>query len=150
MNVCAKTVYCEPSDMGCKSEDSLFDCMCSVIPIFFCSPMCSSRHQIVSPLLKTYTYICCFPIRPYRNNILLDASLTPRLADFGFLLTLILEDKSSCLVTLTGSIALAGTHGYLSPEFIAGKVGPKTDVYSYGIVQYVFYIHLFAWRLIRG
>ena len=113
----------------------------------------SNRNSIVKDRL-TYA---AFLIRAYRNNILLDASLTSHLADFGFLLTLTLEHKSSCLVTLTGSIALAGKHGYLSSEFTAGKVVPKTDVYSYGIVQYVFYIHLllpvlyrFAWRLIRG
>lgn len=71
----------------------------------------------------------------FRHNILLDAALQPHLADFGFLMALPIEHRSSCLVTSTGSIALAGTRGYLAPEFITGKVGPKVDVYSYGIVS---------------
>ena len=76
-----------------------------------------------------------------RHNILLDVTLTPHLADFGFLMALPVEHPSSCLVTSTGSIALAGTRGYLAPEFITGKVGAKVDMYSYGIVS-VMYIHV--------
>ena len=71
----------------------------------------------------------------FRHNILLDASLTPFLADFGFLVGIPVEFRSSCLVTSAGSLALAGTRGYLAPEFSAGKVGPKCDVYNYGIVS---------------
>ena len=70
-----------------------------------------------------------------RHNILLDSSLTPYLGDFGFLMALPVEHRSSCLVTAAGSVALAGTRGYLAPEFITGKIGPKTDVYSYGVVS---------------
>ena len=39
-------------------------------------------------------------------------------------------------MTSTASIALAGTRDYLTPEFVAGKVGPKCDVYSYGIASF--------------
>ena len=59
-------------------------------------------------------------------------SLTPYLADLGFLMALPLEHHSSYSVTFTGSIALAGTRGYLGPEFVIGKVGPKCNVYSFG------------------
>ena len=38
-------------------------------------------------------------------------------------------------VTSEGLRALVGTRGYLAPEFITGKIGPKTDVYSYGNVS---------------
>lgn len=71
----------------------------------------------------------------FSHNILLDASLNPRLADFGFLLALPVEYKGSCLVTSAAAIALAGTRGYLAPEFASGKLGAECDVYSYGIVR---------------
>ena len=72
----------------------------------------------------------------HRHNILLDGALNPYLADFGFLMPLpMTESRTSCLVTSTGSIAIAGTRGYLAPEFMAGKIGQKVDVYSYGIVS---------------
>ena len=72
-----------------------------------------------------------------------------------------IEHGLSCLVTSTGSIALAGTRGYLAPEFVAGKVGPKVDVYSYGIVsfllhfvslhvQYEVYSYRCVWRPLQG
>ena len=44
---------------------------------------------------------------------------------------------ATCMVTSAASITLAGTRSYL--EFISGKVGPKCDVYSYGIVSVVYY-----------
>ena len=71
----------------------------------------------------------------YRHNILLDGALNPYLADFGFLMPLPMESPNNCLFTAAGSIAIAGTRGYLAPEFMAGKIGPKLDVYSYGIVS---------------
>lgn len=70
-----------------------------------------------------------------RHNILLDGHLHPRLADFGFVTPLPLQVGSTCMVTAAGSIALAGTRGYLAPEFADGKHGVKSDVYSYGVVS---------------
>ena len=51
------------------------------------------------------------------------------------------------MVTSAGSIALAGTRGYLAPEFVAGKIGPKCDVYSYGIVSeaYLFFYYMYMY-----
>lgn len=46
-----------------------------------------------------------------------------------------LQHGSSCLVTAAGAFALAGTRGYLAPEFSSEKLGPKSDEYSYGIVS---------------
>jgi tRNA A-37 threonylcarbamoyl transferase component Bud32 len=68
------------------------------------------------------------------SNILLDSCLKPVVADFGVFLALPLNVGATCVVTSTAAITLAGTRGYLAPEFISGKVGPKCDVYSYGIV----------------
>ena len=63
------------------------------------------------------------------QNILMDASGTAKIADFG-LAKLLLPDQTR---TFTG---VRGTRGYLAPEWYRG-VGPltvKADVYSYGVV----------------
>ena len=71
----------------------------------------------------------------YSQNILLDESLHPHVADFGFLMAVPLKHGSSCLVSSAGALALAGTRGYLAPEFSSGNLGTKSDVYSYGVVS---------------
>lgn len=38
-------------------------------------------------------------------------------------------------MTVAGAVGLAGTRGYLAPEYSDGKRGAKSDVYSYGIVS---------------
>ena len=75
------------------------------------------------------TFLC------FSSNILLDASLKPYVADFGVFMTVPMQCGATCMVTSAASIALAGTRGYLAPEFISGRVGPKCDVYSYGVVS---------------
>ena len=63
------------------------------------------------------------------QNILMDASGTAKIADFG-LAKLLLPDQTR---TFTG---VRGTRGYMAPEWYRG-VGPltvKADVYSYGVV----------------
>ena len=71
----------------------------------------------------------------HRHNILLDAGFTPKLADFGFVTPLPESVGSTSLITVVGAVRLAGTRGYLAPEFSDGKRGVKSDVYSYGIVR---------------
>ena len=71
------------------------------------------------------------------NNILLDGTLNAYLADLGFMMALPIDYGSSCIVTSAGAIGMAGTRGYLAPEYGAGKVGPKCDVFSFGIVSVV-------------
>ncbi|WVZ67305.1 hypothetical protein U9M48_016403 [Paspalum notatum var. saurae] len=63
------------------------------------------------------------------HNILMDASGTAKIADFG-LAKLLRPDQTR---TFTG---VRGTRGYVAPEWYrgAGPVTVKADVYSYGVV----------------
>ncbi|GLJ09230.1 hypothetical protein SUGI_0104230 [Cryptomeria japonica] len=62
------------------------------------------------------------------SNILLDDNVRAKVSDFG-LAKLAPEDKASL------ETRLAGTFGYLAPEYAAtGRVNTKSDVYSFGVV----------------
>ncbi|KAI3452702.1 hypothetical protein Pfo_009366 [Paulownia fortunei] len=62
------------------------------------------------------------------NNILLDFKLRAKIADFG-LARCFQEDKSHI------STAIAGTLGYMAPEYLAhGQLTEKADVYSFGVL----------------
>ncbi|KAK9133721.1 hypothetical protein Scep_013249 [Stephania cephalantha] len=64
------------------------------------------------------------------ENILLDADLCPKVADFG-LAKLIGREFSRVLTTMRG------TRGYLAPEWISGvAITAKADVYSYGMMLF--------------
>ncbi|KAL5779360.1 hypothetical protein ACOSQ2_010097 [Xanthoceras sorbifolium] len=63
------------------------------------------------------------------TNILLDSELKARVADFG-LAKQSLEGQSHL------TTRVAGTHGYLAPEYaLYGQLTEKSDVYSFGIVM---------------
>eukprot|EP00253_Pinus_taeda_P013403 PITA_13403 len=63
------------------------------------------------------------------SNILLDKDLNPKIADFG-LARLFEEDETS-----VGTIVIAGTRGYMAPEYaMHGQLSAKADVYSFGIL----------------
>ncbi|KAH8971027.1 hypothetical protein BDL97_02G121500 [Sphagnum fallax] len=62
-------------------------------------------------------------------NILLDKDLNPKIADFG-LARLFPEDISHL-----STAHIAGTMGYLSPEYATlGKLSEKVDIFSYGVL----------------
>ncbi|XP_055819159.1 cysteine-rich receptor-like protein kinase 2 [Solanum dulcamara] len=62
------------------------------------------------------------------SNILLDSRLRAKIADFG-LARSFQDDKSHI------STVLAGTLGYMAPEYLAhGQLTEKADVYSFGVL----------------
>ncbi|KAI7731049.1 hypothetical protein M8C21_023552 [Ambrosia artemisiifolia] len=62
------------------------------------------------------------------SNILLDLRLRAKIADFG-LARSFQDDKSHI------STAIAGTLGYMAPEYLAhGQLTEKADVYSFGVL----------------
>ncbi|KAL5723862.1 Cell division control protein 2 [Ranunculus cassubicifolius] len=62
------------------------------------------------------------------SNVLLDSKHRAKIADFG-LARSFEEDKSHI------STAIAGTLGYMAPEYLAhGQLTEKADVYSYGVL----------------
>ncbi|KAK9110236.1 hypothetical protein Sjap_018296 [Stephania japonica] len=62
------------------------------------------------------------------TNILLDAEMRARVADFGHAKQI--KEGQSHLTT-----RVAGTHGYLAPEYaLYGQLTEKSDVYSFGMV----------------
>lgn len=62
------------------------------------------------------------------SNILLDSRLRAKIADFG-LARSFQADKSHT------STAIAGTLGYMAPEYLAhGQLTEKADVYSFGVL----------------
>ncbi|KAJ7545326.1 hypothetical protein O6H91_09G115100 [Diphasiastrum complanatum] len=61
------------------------------------------------------------------QNILLDESFVPKIADFG--LSKLVDRNQSMVYTM-----MRGTPGYLAPEWLHAAVTEKTDVFSYGMV----------------
>ncbi|KAF5454734.1 hypothetical protein F2P56_024379 [Juglans regia] len=61
------------------------------------------------------------------NNILLDANLDARIADFGLARMMVHKNE-----TVSG---VAGSYGYIAPEYgYTLKVNEKTDIYSFGVI----------------
>ncbi|KAF8082723.1 hypothetical protein N665_0809s0025 [Sinapis alba] len=80
-----------------------------------------------------YLHIGCTPPMVHRDvktaNILLDDNFKTKLADFG------LSRSFQGGIESQDSTAIAGTPGYLDPEYNhSGRLGEKSDVYSFGIV----------------
>ena len=62
------------------------------------------------------------------SNIMLDASFTAKLGDFG-LARLIIDGRRS------HTTGIAGTMGYMDPEsMLAGKASVESDMYSFGVL----------------
>ncbi|CAN6806524.1 unnamed protein product [Brassica oleracea] len=94
----------------------------------------STRLQIALEAASglEYLHIGCTPPMVHRDvktaNILLDADLKAKLADFGL-------SRSFQGGVESHDTAVAGTLGYLDPEYhSSGRLGEKSDVYSFGIV----------------
>ena len=68
----------------------------------------------------------------FRANILITKQYHAKLGDFGFAVELprVVGDRS-----LINSESFARTEGYYPPELSEGRFGPKSDMYSYGIVS---------------
>uniref|UniRef100_A0A0D9W4V9 Receptor-like serine/threonine-protein kinase n=1 Tax=Leersia perrieri TaxID=77586 RepID=A0A0D9W4V9_9ORYZ len=92
------------------------------------------RYQIAIGVARGLAYLhdscqdCIIHCDIKPENILLDASFVPKIADFG-MAKFIGREFSKVLTTMRGTI------GYLAPEWISGTfITSKVDVYSYGMV----------------
>ncbi|KAM0849743.1 hypothetical protein ACQ4PT_053541 [Festuca glaucescens] len=93
-----------------------------------------ARYQIALGVARGLAYLhescrdCIIHCDIKPENILLDDSFIPKIADFG-MAKLLGRGFSRVLTTMRGTV------GYLAPEWIAGvAITPKVDVYSYGMV----------------
>jgi serine/threonine protein kinase len=94
----------------------------------------STRYQIAIGIARGLCYLhqscrdCIIHCDIKPENILLDASFVPKIADFG-MAVFVGRDFSRVLTTFRG------TAGYLAPEWLSGvAITPKADVYSFGMV----------------
>ncbi|KAK3140699.1 hypothetical protein QOZ80_5AG0404560 [Eleusine coracana subsp. coracana] len=94
----------------------------------------STRYQIAVGVARGLSYLhqschkCIIHCDIKPENILLDASFFPKIADFG-MAAAVGRDYSRVLTTFRGTI------GYLAPEWLSGvAITPKVDVYSFGMV----------------
>jgi hypothetical protein len=94
------------------------------------------RYSVMLDIARGLAYLhegcreCIIHCDVKPENVLLDADLTPKIADFG-MAKLVRRDFSRVLTTMRGTI------GYLAPEWISRlPIGPKADVYSFGMLLF--------------
>uniref|UniRef100_F6HZR2 Protein kinase domain-containing protein n=1 Tax=Vitis vinifera TaxID=29760 RepID=F6HZR2_VITVI len=92
-----------------------------------------SRYNIAIGVAQGLAYLHhdCHPPVIHRdvksNNILLDANLEARIADFGLARMMVRKNETVSMV--------AGSYGYIAPEYgYTLKVDEKIDIYSFGVV----------------
>ncbi|KAB8098269.1 hypothetical protein EE612_027353, partial [Oryza sativa] len=116
----------------CKGDERLLDVL-----LFQSSETVlnwTTRYNIIIGVARGLSYLhqschnCIIHCDIKPENILLNASFVPKIADFG-MATFVGRDFSRVLTTFRGTI------GYLAPEWISGvAITPKVDVYSFGMV----------------
>ncbi|CAN6921610.1 unnamed protein product [Brassica oleracea] len=63
------------------------------------------------------------------SNILLDANMNPKIADFELSTIFGMDQTGGC------TSIIAGTYGYMSPEYaMQGQYSMKSDIYSFGVL----------------
>ena len=82
--------------------------------------------------MKKKTCVLQIILIHYSLNILISRSFTAKLGDFGFALEM---PKHQAGCTLVTAPLIARTDGYCPPELLHGKISPKSDVFSYGVVR---------------
>ncbi|KAF6981729.1 hypothetical protein CFC21_000188 [Triticum aestivum] len=94
------------------------------------------RYQIALGVARGLSYLhqgcrkCIIHCDIKPENILLDASFVPKVADFG-LAAFVGRDFSRILTSFRGTV------GYLAPEWLTGvAITPKVDVYGFGMVLF--------------
>jgi len=94
------------------------------------------RYKIVLGIARGLSYLhqscrdCIIHCDVKPENILLDASFFPKVADFG-MAAFVGRNFSRVLTTFRGTV------GYLAPEWLSGvAITPKVDVYSFGMVLF--------------
>ncbi|ROI37166.1 Interleukin-1 receptor-associated kinase 4 [Anabarilius grahami] len=64
------------------------------------------------------------------GNILLDEGFVAKISDFGLTRA---SSKQSCSTVMTGRIV--GTTAYMAQEALRGEITPKSDIFSFGVME---------------